>query len=66
MKLLSYLITYARGIYRGQDIILSEANKQICEAVGCFAQATEKIQVKVGEKGMLCLYLCSTCVGKFT
>jgi hypothetical protein len=49
-----------------QDIVISErANKEICEAVGCFAQATEKIEVKVGEKGTICLYLCSSCVGKF-
>ena len=49
-----------------QDIVVSsEANKQICEAVGCSAQATQQIQVKVGEKGMICLCLCSNCVSKF-
>lgn len=46
-------------------VIQSQPNKQICEAVQCFAQATEKIQIKVGEKGTIWLYLCSSCVGKF-
>jgi hypothetical protein len=46
-------------------VIQSQPNTQICEAVQCFAQATEKIQVKVGEKRTICLYLCSRCVGKF-
>jgi hypothetical protein len=49
-----------------QDIVIpAQANKEICEAVGCFAEATEKIEVKVGEKGTVCLYLCNNCVGKF-
>ena len=49
-----------------QDIVVSErTNKEICEAVGCFAQATEKIEVKVGDKGTICLYLCGNCVCKF-
>jgi hypothetical protein len=49
-----------------QEIIISsQADKEICEAVGCFAQATKKIKVKIGQKGKICLYLCSNCVGKF-
>jgi len=43
----------------------SQPSNQNCEAIGCSAQATERIQVKVGEKGTICLYLCSSCVGKF-
>ena len=48
-----------------QDIISAQVNKGICEAIGCFAQATEKIQVKIGQKGTIRLYLRSNCVGKF-
>jgi hypothetical protein len=48
-----------------QEIIHAEVNKRICEAAGCSAQASEKIQVNVGQKGTICLYLCSNCVGKF-
>ena len=48
-----------------QDIISAQDNKGICEAIGCFTQATEKIHVKIGQKGTICLYLCRNCVGKF-
>jgi len=37
----------------------------ICEAVGCFARATTKINVKVGHLGTIPLDLCTDCVKKF-
>lgn len=36
-----------------------------CEAVGCFAKATARIAVKVGNLGAISLLLCSNCVTKF-
>jgi hypothetical protein len=40
-------------------------NSSVCEAVGCFAKATVMIEVKVGERGIIPLSLCSKCVNKF-
>ena len=37
----------------------------ICEAAGCFARATEKIEVSAGPQKMVCLLLCNRCVSKF-
>jgi len=37
----------------------------ICEATGCFAQATTEIDVKVGERGTISLQLCVNCIKKF-
>ena len=48
-----------------QNIISSEVNKSLCEAVGCFAQATTEIKVKVGKQGKISLLLCKGCVNKF-
>ena len=48
-----------------QDIISSEVNKSLCEAFGCFAQATIQIKVKVGTKGAISLLLCKECINKF-
>jgi hypothetical protein len=48
-----------------QDIVHVQSEKEICEAIGCSAQATERIQVKVGGKGTIFLYLCRNCVCKF-
>ena len=42
-----------------------QANNCICEAVECREQASQKIEVKVGNMGTVTLYLCSSCVGKF-
>jgi hypothetical protein len=36
-----------------------------CEAAGCFAKATARIAVKVGNLGAIPLQLCSNCVTKF-
>ena len=40
-------------------------SNNVCEAAGCFAKATVMIEVKVGDRGIIPLSLCSKCVGKF-
>jgi hypothetical protein len=45
--------------------VSSEANKNICEAFGCYAQATIDIEVQVGKQGVISLHLCKSCVAKF-
>jgi hypothetical protein len=37
----------------------------VCEALGCKAQATLKVPVKVGEKGRIFLFLCEKCRARF-
>jgi hypothetical protein len=49
-----------------QDAISSfESNKEICEAVGCFAKATTDIAVKISQHQTIFLHLCKNCVCKF-
>ena len=43
----------------------TELNNLTCEAVGCFARATNTIEVKVGTLGAITLLLCSDCISKF-
>jgi hypothetical protein len=46
--------------------LYSELNDDhICEALGCFAEATTKVDVKVGVKGTITLHLCVNCINKF-
>jgi hypothetical protein len=40
-----------------QGTISSDINKNICEAFGCFADATIKIEVKVGQQKAITLEL---------
>ena len=47
------------------DIIGKDANKQICNALGCSQHASKKIIVDVGKFGTISLSLCENCVGKF-
>ena len=42
-----------------------QANKPICEAVGCEELASEQITVNAGEFGTLILSVCTNCIGKF-
>ena len=42
-----------------------ELNNVICEVTGCFAKATEKIEVRAGPQKVVCLLLCGGCVSKF-
>jgi hypothetical protein len=41
------------------------SNNGICEAVGCFKNATINIGVKVGQGKEITLNLCKDCVNKF-
>ena len=38
---------------------------QTCEAVGCFANASDVIFVKVGKLGELTIPLCKKCISEF-
>ena len=40
-------------------------NNTVCEALGCYSKATNKIAVKVGSKGTIFLFLCDNCKTKF-
>jgi hypothetical protein len=40
-------------------------NNVICEAVECNAQATSKLAIRVGTKGVIFLFLCDNCRPKF-
>lgn len=48
-----------------QGVISSKVNKSVCEAIGCFAEATIEIKIKVGKQGSISLLLCKGCVSKF-
>jgi hypothetical protein len=48
-----------------QECIDSEANNCICEAVDCFATATDKIAVQGGTFGIISVLVCRNCIGKF-
>jgi hypothetical protein len=56
-----------RRLYSSMDkkTINFQVNNGICEAIQCFAKATNTIDVKVGENGVIQLYLCKHCVRKF-
>ena len=41
-------------------------NNVICEANGCYKQATNEIKLDVGQFGKISLFLCQDCVPKFT
>jgi hypothetical protein len=43
----------------------AELYNVICEAVGCCAKATDKIEVKAGTQTVISLLLCTDCVAKF-
>ena len=42
-----------------------KSQKCICEAVGCFEEATVEIEVNAGQGESLPLSLCKICVNKF-
>jgi hypothetical protein len=48
-----------------QDNIPSNGNKNICDGLGCFSEATNTIEEEVGDIGMIRLELCDDCVIKF-
>ena len=48
-----------------KEVFDLQVYNSICEAVGCFAKATAKINVKAGQLGTIPLDLCIECVKKF-
>ena len=38
----------------------------ICECIGCNANATSSVSVKVGDKGQITLFLCEKCKPRFS
>lgn len=40
-------------------------NKVICEAINCYREATEKIDIKAGSFGLITLNLCKRCIKRF-
>jgi hypothetical protein len=42
-----------------------EDNKSICDGLGCFNEATHRIDEEIGEMGRIVLDLCSDCLLKF-
>lgn len=38
----------------------------ICNALGCKEKAIKEIKLEVGKYGQISLFLCSTCIPKFT
>ena len=48
------------------NIIALATNKQICEAIDCFKNATDEIKLDVGKFGTISLFLCKECIPKFT
>mgnify|MGYP007135461688 CR=1 FL=1 len=45
--------------------VQASSDSRICEAVGCFAQATTTIEVKAGHQRTISLSLCKDCVSRF-
>jgi hypothetical protein len=50
------------------NIRSSEVNNDntVCEALGCYSKAINKIAAKVGSKGTIFLFLCDNCKTKFS
>ncbi|MFZ0514817.1 MAG: hypothetical protein WAM14_24660 [Candidatus Nitrosopolaris sp.] len=38
----------------------------VCEAVGCYSTAKIKLYLRVGRKGILHVFVCESCVPKFS
>jgi hypothetical protein len=43
----------------------TDINKNICEAVGCFAKATDKIALEGATFGIISVLVCRNCIRKF-
>ena len=41
-------------------------NSIVCEAIGCYSKATNKITLSVGYKGTISLFLCTNCKSKLS
>jgi hypothetical protein len=47
------------------NYIETDINNSICEAVGCFAKATDKVELEGGTFGVISVLVCRNCIGKF-
>lgn len=47
------------------NIIHIENNNVICEANGCYQNATNKITLDVGQFGKVSVFVCENCLPKF-
>ena len=59
-------IDIAASIPISNNIIDIQDNNVICEANGCYKQATNEIELDVGQFGKISLFLCKNCVPEFT
>ena len=59
-------IDIAATISIPNNIIDIQDNNVICEANGCYKQATNEIKLDVGQSGKISLFLCKNCLPKFT
>ena len=48
------------------NILPSEVYKGLCEALGCFTQATGEVKIAVGHLGTIKLLVCDNCKPKFS
>ena len=49
-----------------KDIEILKYNKgKICDAAGCHALGTNEIKLTAGKFGILTLFVCTGCLGKF-
>lgn len=48
-----------------QNRIYFKANKELCEALGCVAEATHEIDLRLGQLGKISVHLCKSCIPKF-
>lgn len=58
-------IDISSTISKSNNIIDIQDNNVICEANGCYKQATNAIKLDVGNFGKISLFLCMSCVPKF-
>ena len=73
IRLITELIPQRPGEYRVHKSVApmnkeyndTDINKNICEAVGCFAKATDKIALEGGTFGIIYVLVCRNCIRKF-
>jgi hypothetical protein len=59
-------VAYRIGVHSmTQNSLYSDIYNDMCEAANCFKKATTKIDLKVGNKGVITLDLCNSCIARF-
>ena len=53
------------ALSKPNNIIDIQDNNVVCEANGCYKQATNEIKIDVGQFGKISLFLCKNCLPKF-